>query len=190
MRSIPLTCDPDRRLKRVPMAELQRFQGDFKSLHADQYAKLKQSIEEKGFFAPLFVWKEHILDGHQRLNVLEKEGWDTDGGIPVVEIEAEDEQDAAEKLLLLSSTYGKIDPQGLYEFAETKGVDLTEFTLPDLPDLDMDEFIAEYAPEAGDGTGDAEAVPEVQEEPVSRLGDLWTLGEHTTCPKCKKITNV
>jgi len=42
----------------------------------------------------------------------------------------------------------------------------------------MDEFIAEYAPEAGDGTGDAEAVPEVQEEPVSRLGDLWTLGDH------------
>ena len=169
MRTIPITCDPDRRLKRLPLNELQRFQGDFKSLHADQYKKLKRSIEDKGFFAPIFVWNSHILDGHQRLNVLEKEGWDLDGGVPVVEIQADNEQDAAEKLLLLSSTYGKVDPQGLYEFAETKGVDLQNFTLPDLPDIDLDAFLGEYYESTPD-------LPTIEEEaPLLKL-----------CPHCNQ----
>lgn len=173
MRSIPLTCDPDRRLKRVPLAELVRFQGDLKTLHADQYAKLKKSISEKGFFAPVFVWQTHILDGHQRVNVLERENWDVEGGIPVVEIEAADEKDAAEKLLLLSSTYGKIDGQGLYEFTAEKGLDLREFDLPDLPDFDVAEYLESYygaTPDFG----------EVGEDEQGKLDEL----KHIKCPHC------
>lgn len=144
--SIPCTCDPDGRLRRVEMEAITPYQGPLKTLHQDQYNKLKASMERYGFFAPLFLWAGHgaILDGHQRLHVLEREGWTVEGGIPVVEIEAADEKDAAEKLLLLSSTYGKIDPQGLYEFAELHAVDLREFVLPDLPDFDLDMFQAEY----------------------------------------------
>ncbi len=139
-------CDPEHRLRRVPVGQLQRFQGNLKTLHQDQYAKLKASMESKGFFAPIFLWAGHdyILDGHQRLNVLEREQWDVDGGIPVVDIEAVDEKDAAEKLLLLSSTYGKIDPQGVYEFTELHGVPLTEFAIPDLPDFDYEAYMAGF----------------------------------------------
>ena len=84
------------------------------------------------------------MDGHQRLNVLEREQWDVEGGVPVVGILAEDEKDAAEKLLLLSSTYGKIDPQGVYEFTEMHGISLVDFTLPDLPDFDCGVYLAEF----------------------------------------------
>lgn len=179
MRYIPLTCDPDRRLKRVPLADLVRFQGDFKTLHADHYAKLKRSIEINGFFAPVFVWagKNYILDGHQRFNVLEREGWDIEGGVPVVELQVRDEQHAAEITLTLSSTYGKVDSQGLYEFTAEKGVDLREFDVVDLPDLDVAEYLDEYykdeTPE-----GDPDAVPEPPVDPVSKTGDLWLLGDH------------
>ena len=125
---LPCTCDPEKRLRRVPREALQLFQGTMKELRDKQYAKLKGAMQSKGFIAPVFVWAGHdfLLDGHQRLHVLEREGWDVEGGIPVVEIEAADEKDAAEKLLLLSSTYGKIDPQGLYEFTETHGIQLPE----------------------------------------------------------------
>ena len=158
---IKCTCDPSGKLSRVDVGELKRFQGDFKTLHKDQYAKLKQSIESKGFFAPIFVWAGHefILDGHQRLSVLEREGWEVEGGIPIVEIEAEDEKDAAEKLLLLSSTYGKVDAQGTYEFVEQFGIDLVDWGLSDLPDFDVEAFGAEFV------EGEFPRLPDNDDEP-------------------------
>ena len=143
---IPVTCDPEGRLRRVPLAQLKRFQGTLKTLYQGQYNKLKASMESKGFFAPIFLWAGHdyILDGHQRLNVLEREQWDVEGGIPVVDIEAADEKDAAEKLLILSSTYGKIDPQGVYEFTEMHEIPLTEFALADLPDFNYQSYMAGF----------------------------------------------
>ena len=143
---LPCTCDPDQRLRRASVSELVAYQGALKTLHQDQYDKLKASMVLKGFIAPIFLWAGHnaILDGHQRLHVLEREQWDVDGGIPVVDIEAADEKDAAEKLLLLSSTYGKIDPQGLYEFTELHGVDLDGLALTDLPNFDLGKFTAEF----------------------------------------------
>jgi hypothetical protein len=110
--------------------------------------------------------------------VLEREGWELDGDVPVVEIEAKDEKEAAEKLLVLSSTYGKIEPQGVYEFTEQYGIDLRDFDLPDLPDFDIDSFTAEFYEDLSGGNGDPEAVPEVQEEAISQTGDLWLMGDH------------
>jgi len=145
-RIIPCTCDPDVRLRRVSASVLERFQGNLKELPNDQYARLRQAILDKGFIAPIFVWAGHdvILDGHQRLNLLEHEGWEVEGGIPVVEIEAADERDAAERLLLLSSAYGKVERQGLYEFTELHGINLREWDLLDLPDFDLEQYKVEF----------------------------------------------
>jgi len=131
-------------LQRLPREDIHFFQGDLKSLHEDQYTQLKGSIERHGFFSPVFLWEGRVLDGHQRLHVLDKEGWEVEDGIPVVSIVAEDEKDAAEKLLLLSSTYGKIDSQGLYEFTEAHEIRMDDFDLADLPGLDLDAFKAEF----------------------------------------------
>lgn len=162
--TIPCTCDPNGRLRRMDVGEANRFQGTLKSLAPEQYAKARQSILDKGFFAPLFVWthlpdgteigQPMILDGHQREHVVRTEGWQIEGGgYPVVEIEAEDDKDAAEKVLLLLSTYGKIEPQGLYDFTQLHGVDLLDFDLPDLPEIDMEAFGAAFLEESGvDGT--------------------------------------
>ena len=156
-QTISVTCDPENRLRRVPTSSLTAFQGQMKELRKEQYDQLKQSILSKGFFAPVFVWQNNIVDGHQRLFVLQNEGWEVEGGIPVVDIQADNEKDAAEKLLLLSSTYGKVDSQGLYEFTQLHGIDLREFTLPDLPDFDVDVFKAEfYGSGAPPGEGDGE----------------------------------
>ena len=143
-QTIPCGCDPENRLRRVPASSLTAFQGQMKELRREQYDQLKESILAKGFFAPVFIWDGKVLDGHQRLFVLQNEGWEVEGGIPVVDIQADNEKDAAEKLLLLSSTYGKVDNQGLYEFTQLHGIDLREFTLPDLPDFDVDVFKAGF----------------------------------------------
>jgi len=177
-RIIEVTCDGKGRLRRVPLEKLQRFQGALKSLGEDQYRKLKDSIAKHGFFVPVFVWRNKILDGHQRLLVIEKEQWAVRDGVPVVDIEAETESDAAEKLLLISSTYGKIEPQGLYDFTELHDIPLTVSDLPDLPDFDLEGFKNAFYEEEEEDEGAADEVPDAPEVPISKTGDLWLLGDH------------
>jgi DNA modification methylase len=176
-RTIPITCDPDGRLKRMPLSELTPFQGNLKDLPDEQYAKLKASIDDEGFMAPVFVWQGKILDGHQRTAVLQREGWQVEGGkVPVVEIQADSEQDAARKLLKLTSAYGKPQAAGVFEFMQAHDLGLDDFADVDLPDFDTDAlsglFGEDDEPEPTDDT------PEPPVSPVSRVGDLWCMGGH------------
>ena len=151
--TIPCTCDAERRLERVAICDLLPFQREMKSLSEQRYAQLAESIRRYGFSVPVFIWRAPngdrlILDGHQRLRVLQREGWEVDGGIPVVTIEAATEREAAEKLLVIASQYGQIDSQGLYEFGEHYQLELPQFDLAALPGIDWDQFRAEfYSPE-------------------------------------------
>ena len=61
---IPVTCDPEGKLDRVPLDELEEYQGNLKSLGKTEYAKLKQSITEKGFIVPCFAWRNGSPEHH------------------------------------------------------------------------------------------------------------------------------
>ena len=190
---IPVSCDPEGKLDRVPLDQIEEFQGNLKSLGKTEYAKLKQSITEKGFCVPCFAWRNgsdkwKLLDGHQRVRVIRNEGWEIDGGIPIVEIAAEDERDAKEKLLAIVSRYGRVEGQGLYEFLDGTGIDLEQWAVPDLPDLDLDSWLDEFMRDPEVPQGDPEAVPEVPEEATTQLGDLWVLGDHRVL--CGDATSV
>ena len=154
---IPVKCDPQRTLLRVSLDEIEEFQGNLKSLGTREYEKLRQSIVEKGFIAPLFVWRNgstrwKLLDGHQRVRLLRQEGWTPEGGLPVVPIEADDEKDAKEKLLAIVGRYGRIDGQGLYEFVSEVGIDLEDWQVPDLPDIDMEAWLNDFVRDLPTGT--------------------------------------
>ena len=142
--AIPVRCDDS--LHRMPLAELQHFQRDLKTLSKADEDKLAASLRKHGFFVPLFVWRNWILDGHQRLLVLERRGWHLDGDVPVVRIAAKSKKDAAEKLLAITSTYGKIDASGLYEFVENFGVEFLSMDSVELPNLDVFSFRDTYYP--------------------------------------------
>ena len=145
-KNIPVTCDPEGRLQRIPVKDLQQFQGALKTLYKPAYEKLKASLLEFGFSIPMLIWHGHkkILDGHQRLHVLQKENWNVTGGVPVVSITGDSEQEVAKKLLIISSQYGKIHEQGLYEFTESFEIPLTEFKLPELADVDLDKYMESF----------------------------------------------
>ena len=177
-KSLPVTCDPEGRLQRVPLKELQQFQGALKTLYKPAYEKLKSSFQEFGFAFPMFIWHGHnkILDGHQRLHVLTKEGWDVKGGVPVVAVTGETDAEVAKKILIISSQYGKINEQGLYEFTENFSIPLTEFKLPELSDIDMDRFMASFyedfdLPEDGDigGYMDDEDLGPAEAQAISQV---------------------
>jgi len=87
------------------------------------------------------------MDGHQRIftvNKLLQEGYAI-GNIPVVEIEARDKTEAAEKLLVLNSNYAKITEDGLSEFVNEMDLDFGALVDDlELPDFDMDNFFEDY----------------------------------------------
>lgn len=120
-KTIPVSC---KGAAVLPIDELQDFQGNLKILGKKEEEKLKKSLLRYGFTVPVFVRKNHILDGHQRIYVTKKllESGYTIEGIPVVHINATDRHEAAEKLLQINSQYAKIDDQGLFDY-------MTEFNL-------------------------------------------------------------
>ena len=102
--------------------QLMPMQGDLKELFESNFNKLKQSILRHGITFPFFVWQNegsnYILDGTQRDRVLTRmaeEGFHIPA-LPCALIEAKDRKEAAEKILLISSQYGKMTNNSLEQF--------------------------------------------------------------------------
>ena len=120
----------------LPLAEFKDFQGDLKTITPENLEKLKRSILKHGFTAPIFVWDnagvKNILDGHQRLKALvdlQSEGFHVPD-LPVVYVYADNEKDAKEKLLYITSQYGKTEIDNVTDFAKGIDIDFSEIDIP------------------------------------------------------------
>lgn len=136
----------------LPLADFSDFQGNLKSLHKDQYEKLRKHILEEGFSSPVLIWKNgekyNILDGHQRLRtvrtMVEEDGY-TVGNIPIAFVNARNEEEAKRKVLSFTSQFGKMERDGLYEFLH--GTDISQEELVgdfNFPEVDLPKFVEEY----------------------------------------------
>lgn len=149
----------------IDYTELVPFQGNLKELSKANYAKLRKEILELGFSEPISVWKNdgkyYVLNGHQRLRTIrelvESEHY-TCPPLPVNLVEASDIKEAKKKILALTSQYGKITDQGLYEFLNESSIDITEAEESfSFPEIDFKDFKDEYfdgitRPETNDNT--------------------------------------
>ncbi|MGW8300436.1 MAG: hypothetical protein ACWGNO_00125 [Desulfobacterales bacterium] len=138
-KKIKISCKTEARL---PIGVLEDFQGDLKTIEPEALEKLKNSILKYGFSFPIFVWNDNILDGHQRLKAakaLMENGYYFEGdALPVVWIEAKNEKEAAEKLLLINSRYAKIDQSGFDLFVENFDIDIADLSdMLDIPEVDF-----------------------------------------------------
>jgi len=121
MQQIKVTC---KAADFLPIDSILKFQGKLKKLSVKNRNKLKKSILKNGFCAPIFIWKNqsnnYILDGHQRLETLlfmREEGFEIPL-LPVAFIEADDEKQAKEKLLVITSSYGEFNFDELNNWLE------------------------------------------------------------------------
>jgi DNA modification methylase len=136
------------------------------------------AIAEFGFRIPIIARSDGtVVDGHLRLKAARRLGLET---VPVVLAdELSDAQIKAFRLLAnRSASWAAWDDDLLrLELAELQQA---EFDL-DLTGFDLDEierFLQQPESESADGGADDDAVPETPENPVTRPGDLWILGEH------------
>ncbi len=133
--------------KLVALNDMHPLQGDLKSLSETSFEKLKASILKYGVAFPFFCWRNGgklwICDGTQRDRVLHKlrdEGYQIPK-LPVDFIQAKDKKEAKEKILLLSSQYGKMDLDSLYTFGLEAHLDFEELTpILELPDINLEDF--------------------------------------------------
>ena len=177
-------------LKQV--GEFKEFQGALKELSPEAKMKLKSSILRNGFNSPIFLWAGHnsILDGHQRIVVISEliaEGHTlNDNLLPYVEIEADNEKQAAELVLSYNSQYGEITEKGLDLFISDFKLDIPELRgflnlSPELSIMEEPEKVLE------------EVVPEDPENIQTNIkqGQIYKLGQHRVmCGDSTKQENV
>ena len=140
-----------------------------------EYEKLKRSLEQFGYVEPV-IWNKatgRVVGGHQRLKVL------IDMGITEVECVVVDLPEDKEKALniALNKISGDWDKDKLAVLiADLQGtafdVSLTGFDAAEIDDLFKDTL----KDGVKDDNFDVDA--ELKEPPITKPGDVWTLGRH------------
>lgn len=154
----------------IPYARNSRTHSD------EQTAQIAASIREFGFLNPVLVDGDNgIIAGHGRVMAARKLGMDT---VPCVEVShLTDTQKRAyiiadNKLALNAGWDNDLLAIELEELnIEGFDLDLTGFTLEEIEGLAPE---VEVLP----GLTDEDAVPDVPEDPVTKLGDVWLCGKH------------
>ena len=171
----PIECSHTRM---ADVAELVENPRNPNKHSASQIELLAKIIANQGWRSPIVVSKRSgfIVKGHGRYQAALKLGLDQ---VPIDEQEYESEAKEWADLIAdnrlaelaeinrgeLKDLLGDLD-DGAFD------MDLTGFLEDDLADL-----MSEFAPE-NEGLTDEDAVPEVPEEPTSKLGQIWKLGNH------------
>ncbi|WP_036232633.1 site-specific DNA-methyltransferase [Marinobacterium litorale] len=158
-----------------PLQRLIPYARNARTHDDGQVSQIAGSIAEFGFVNPILVGDDNvIIAGHGRLMAAQQLGLET---VPVIVLRHLTE--AQRRALVIADN----------KIAENAGwnAELLKLELGDLQDLGFDLDVIGFSDEELDellgledesGQTDDDAVPEVEEEPVSKAGDLWLLGEH------------
>ena len=145
----------------------------------DAVEAVANSIKEFGFRSPIVVDKDHVIVcGHTRLRAAERLGLEE---VPVV-IAADLTPEQVQAYRIADNKTGEI-AEWNYDLLPLEIKELQEANF-DLSLLGFDTEELDKLLNGGqentisDGETDADAVPEVPEEAVSRLGEIYRLGDH------------
>lgn len=173
-KSVEIKCHTGHNLD---IENVQPFQGDLKKLTKVNENKLKKKILELGYSEPISIWehkgKNYILNGHQRIAVLRKmrdDGYSVPE-IPVSKVEAKDMKEAKKKVLSLTSQFGEITEEGLFNFVDEAGIEFSDLDSLRLPEIDLEKFANEFGLKSDDSLSDnsmagsgAGSAPDVEEQ--------------------------
>jgi DNA modification methylase len=153
----------------IPYAKNARTHSD------EQVAQIAGSIKEFGFNNPVLVDKENsVIAGHGRIMAARKLGMDK---VPVVELEHLTE--SQRKAYVLADNRIALNSGWDTSMLSLELQDLKDDIDLSLLGFDPDELNALLNPiEETEGLTDEDAVPDVPDEPKTKLGDIYILGNH------------
>lgn len=162
-------------IKEVEVTALIPYAKNSRTHDDAQVAQLAASIKEFGWTNPILVdGDKGVIAGHGRLLAARKLGYDK---VPVIELKHMTEAQKrayviADNKLALNAGW---DNNFLaLELQDLKDQDF-DLTLLGFDDKELDALLS---PEIVDGLTDEDAVPYVPEEPKTKLGDIYILGNH------------
>ena len=165
------------KIEQWPTAKLLPYARNARTHSDDQVAQIAASIAEFGFTNPILAGSDGVIvAGHGRLAAAQKLG------LAVVPVVVLDHLSATQRRALVIADN---------RIAENAGWDdaMLRIEIASLQDDDFDVSLTGFDADAlaelmagdepdGEGEADDDAVPELSETPISRPGDVWSLGGH------------
>jgi DNA modification methylase len=162
-------------IKEVAVDKLIPYAKNSRTHSHEQVTQIAASIKEFGFRNPILVDGVGIIAGHGRLMAAQKLGLDQ-----VPTIDCSDMTDSQKKAyiiadnkLAMNAGWDNVMLTIEMQELEDEGFDLT---LTGFDDKELDALLNVI--EGTDGLTDEDAVPDVPEEPKTKLGDIYILGNH------------
>jgi len=165
---------PADKITKRKTADLIPYARNARTHSEDQVAQIAASIKEWGWTTPILVDEDNeIIAGHgrvlaarkldiQKVPTITAKGWTDAQKKAYVLADNQLPQNAGWDMDLL-----KVEVMDL----DTEGFDLTLLGFDD-------DMMAGLLTEETEGLTDEDAVPDVPEDPITKLGDIWTLGNH------------
>ena len=164
-----------RELTYRPLADLIPYANNSRTHSDEQVAQVAASIRSFGFNAPILIDENNgIVAGHCRAMAAKKLKLEE---VPCIELTGL--TDAERRAYVIADNQLTLNGGWDIEKLQIEIEHLNELDF----DIDLlgfdDDFLANLLePEIEEGLTDEDAVPEVPEEPVSKEGDVWVLGNH------------
>jgi site-specific DNA-methyltransferase (adenine-specific) len=162
------------KIQDVAVNKLIPYAKNSRTHSVEQVGQIAASIKEFGFRNPILVDGVGIIAGHGRLMAAQKLGLDK---VPTIDCSdmTESQKKAyiiADNKLALNAGWDTAMLSIEMKDLEDEGFDLT------LLGFDDKELNALLEPEVTEGLTDEDAVPDVPEEPKTKLGNIYILGNH------------
>jgi DNA modification methylase len=158
----------------VDINTIKPYENNPRKLKDSAIEKVAKSIKEFGFRQPIVVDKEKIIVvGHTRYRASKKLGL-TNVPITIADNLTPEQINAYRIADNRTNEEAEWDIELLK--TELKDLQLKDFDL-DLTAFDEDQ-LNNFLFEEKEGLTDEDAVPETPEEPITKLGDIWKLGNH------------
>ena len=170
-----LSFAPDA-IEQRPLESLQPYARNAKTHGADQVAKIAASMAEFGWTVPCLVAEDgELIAGHGRVLAAEMLGL-TEAPVIVLD-HLTDEQRRAYRIADNKLTeLGEWDNAVLSEELQLLAAEEFDLSLIGFDDAELDALLSGLDEETD--TEGEDDIREPPEDPVSRPGDLWTLGNH------------
>jgi len=161
-------------IKEIEVSKLIPYANNSRTHDDAQVAQLAASIKEFGFRNPILVDGMGIIAGHGRLLAARKLGLEK-----VPTIDCSDMTETQKKAYIIADNKLALNSgwdTNLLSL-ELEQLDANGFNL-ELLGFDSKELDELLAPEVVEGLTDEDAVPDVPDEPKTKLGDIYILGNH------------
>lgn len=163
------------KIEYIPVHELNPYENNARKHGEEDVQAIVRSIEEFGFNDPIGIWHDTIVEGHGRLLAAKELGMDS---VPIIRLDHMTDEERRAYALAHNKTaeLSAWDFEKLEEELDGLDIDMSEFGF-DMP-ADNNETLEIIEDEP----------PEPSKEPITKLGDIWKLGEHRlACGDCTDV---